>query len=418
MNKKVTTSLLLSTFFVVALASMVAAATVTFTFPTDESIQSAAITPNDGHNVTIDVTVAITTADVNVTNMSFYYRATSSADWIFIGTNTTLNATQYLFPWRIDNLTDGKSYQLNATAINESVDAIGTAIIDVDIDNTPPTIKIETLDSENKDATKFFFGDKVTLKCTRSDATIGYNNTNMTIIIPTSTTRDLVGETKTTGSTAAELEEVFTATKQLGVYTVLCAAVDKAGNRNATINTTFEIIKKPPQGSTRPRGFVNPVGKQIISGTSDLGVLTEAEPISLQMRKTGVVKMDVKGKNYEFSVKELTEAEVSLVAAGASVKIKKGESQEVDLDKDGKNDVKITYHKQFKKGSRATADVTFEAVTTPAKAGPQDDKMKKDVDKTPTKKDTATSTGSLVVIIIVVVVIVVVGYLLIKGKKK
>jgi uncharacterized membrane protein YfhO len=176
-------------------------------------------------------------------------------------------------------------------------------------------------------------------------------------------------------------------------------------------------VTKPPTKSTIPKGFENPVGKKVISGEADLGRLTVEKAISIQMKATSQVKMDIKGTTYTFTVKSFTENDITLQAGSTTISAKKGESTESDLDSDGTNDVKVTYHKQFKKGASATADVTFEAVTTPVAAPPKVDKPATDTTTEPiaTKQN---KTGTMLVTIIVVIVIIVVGYFLIKGKKK
>tara|TARA_Y100000310_G_scaffold338661_1_gene429003 strand:- start:3425 stop:4738 length:1314 start_codon:yes stop_codon:yes gene_type:complete len=437
MDKKRFITYSFSSLILFLFVGIVSAATVTIHFPLAGSIQNVNLNGVDGGNITINASVEIDGGDLNITMVNFSYRLNSASDWILISydslsgndtdminggnsTNLTSNAGNhtYSFPWNITGLADKSTYELNASAYNDTVLVGSTVVTGIIIDKTNPTSKLEILDPvTNKEKTKFFFNDKVLLKCTRSDATSGFNQTNVSLMIPESSTIDFVEKsTATRASTEVAYEVTFTDTNVLGDYIVYCGVTDKGGSLNGTTNATFSILTKPPQGSTRPKGFVNPVGKKIISGTTDLGRLAE-KAISVQMRKTAVVKMDIQGTTYDFTIKELSEESVTLMAGPAEVTMKKGESAEADLNGDNTNDVMMTFHKQFKKGRSATADITFAAITTPVKAPGADSDTDADV-----KKDTAgkgaSSAGSFLVTIIVIIVIIVVGYFLIKGKKK
>ena len=415
------TAFLLPILLFLFLALPTDAATVTFTFPTSSSLQSANITPNDGQNVTLDVTVAIATADVNVTNVSFYYRKGSSGSWIFIGTNTTLNHTQYLFPWRIDNLTDGATYQVNATAINESVDAIGsTTVTGITIDNTEPgvTLNFEDPTDNNAEKTKFFFGNDVNIVCTRTDATSGFNYTNITLDAPNSNLIESLEQNTDTGTASRELRSTYSTTKTLGFYTVYCSSTDKAGNTNSTANKTFEIVVKPPQGSSifASENFKPPVAKILIGiGTvAKLGPLTETG-ISRQMAPTAEAIVTIDGKEHSIKLKEITDSTGTFtINNNFDATIKKGEVKPLDVDADGKDDMSIELHKKFKN----KADTTFKLLTV--QTGPSTP-TPPTVD-TPTKTPT-TSTKSegrswlaigLWAVVIILIILVAVHFL--KGK--
>ncbi|MEK6903682.1 MAG: hypothetical protein AABW64_03490, partial [Nanoarchaeota archaeon] len=297
--------------------------------------------------------------------------------------------------------------------------AIGSATLtSLVIDHTPPAVTVEILDKDtNTPKSKFFFGDEIKVRCTRSDPTAGFNDTNLSMFIPSSALANILSKTTKVGSASEAIDEIFKDTKTLGTYVAACNSQDRAGLVNATQNVTFEVVIKPPTKSTVPKGFENPVGKKVISGEADLGRLTAEKAISIQLKATSQVKMDIKGTTYIFTVKSFTENDLNLQAGTTTITAKKGESAESDLDGDGTNDVKITYHKQFKKGASATADVTFQSVTTSVAAPPKVDKPATDTTTEPIPT-TPNKTGTMLVTIIVVIVIIVVGYFLIKGKKK
>ncbi len=432
MDKKRFMTYSFSSLFFLLLVGFVSAATVTIHFPAANSIQNVDFGSVDGGNITINASLEIAggeTINITVSNFNYSYRTSSSADWIKIHyaslygnesfnlTSNEGNAT-YLFPWNITGLADGTNYELNVTAFDNGTVISSVTATGIIIDTTNPTSKLEILDPvTNKEKSRFFYNDKVLIRCTRSDATAGLNETNITLSIPESTTVDFTERTtETAGSTGIAFDVLFKDTGKLGDFIVFCGVQDKGGSFNRTENATFTMVTRPPGGSTRPKGFESPVGKKILSGETDLGRLAE-KAISVQMRRTAVVKMDVKGTTYTFTVKELSEESVTLMAGPNEVTMKKGESAEADLDGDNTNDVMMTFHKQFKKGSKATADVTFESITTPVKAPGADKDAGADVKKDTVDKK-ASSAGSLLVTIIVIIVIIVVGYFLIKGKKK
>lgn len=428
MNRKIT-NVSLSVFFLLVLIAfvsmVVSAATVSINYPYTGSFLTASQAGNGTHiNVNISVnTLAI--GDMNVTNVSLSYRTAPGGAWFPVGMNDTVNKTgdkgntTYSIAWNISTLTDGTTYELNATAFNQTV-AIGVATLTgITLDHTNPAVTIlEILEKGTSTSkSKFFFGEEILIRCTRSDATAGFNNTNISVFAPNVGRPEIIVLTNKIGTVAEAVEEIFKGTQQLGEYVVACSTRDRAGLVNASINGTFEVITKPPQGSTRPAGFVNPVGTKIISGEADLGRLTPEKATSVQLKTSTRVRLDVQGTTYTIIVKSFTEDALTLQVGSDEVTVSKGEPMELDLDNDGTNDMKVTYHKQFKKGSSATADVTFEAVTTPVKAPtkPSEPSESTTTEKAPTQQSAA---GSLLVAIIVIVVIIVVGYFLIKGKKK
>ena len=427
MNKKSFTVSFLASLFLLLCVGYVYAATVTLHLPSSNSFLNSEVSGTAG-NITLNASVTIDNLEVNVSNVTFWYRTSPSGSWIPIGVNNSGNITAdkgnmtFLHFWNISTLADGATYEVNATANNDS-EAIGSVVSTVvTIDHSTPGVTIEALDPITENVkTEFFFGDKILLRCTRDDAFSGFNDTNISLMLPGTSISggvfDFFERTAQTGTTSASYEVTFEDTRELGDYFVICGVKDRAGLNENSTNLTFSIITRPPQGSTRPAGFVNPVGTKIITGEADLGRLTSAAPISVQLRKGSNTKLDVKGTTYTFSIKELSEGSLTLSAGNNDVTIAQGASSEADLDGDGSNDVKITYHKQFKKGSRATADVTFAEVSTPVQAPPSAGETGSDTGKEPVAAK-ASSTGNLLVTVIVIVVIIVVGYFLIKGKKK
>ncbi len=289
----------------------------------------------------------------------------------------------------------------------------------LEINNAGPDTIIKTRDRINNEKTTFQATDLVKIVCTRSSAVGNYNETNITIKTPTDNFFSLVGEDFTTAKTSSDFTVEFTSTETLGDYVAMCFSIDEYGLMNVTSNTTFTVVKKPPRSSSAfaNKDFKAPVGKKIVTGSEDLGKVSEAGD-SRQLRKGSSLKVDVKGESHTITVKALSPTEVTLTIESTpqEVVIKKGETLDVDVDQDGQNDLAITFHQQIKTGERATADVTLKAVSTPAEP-------KKDTTKQPPTVDTdkgvlGSASGSLIVVVIVIIAIVIIGFALIRGKKK
>ncbi len=287
------------------------------------------------------------------------------------------------------------------------------------INNAGPNVVIKTRDRLDNEKTTFQATDLVKIVCTRSSAVGNYNETNITIKPPRDNFFSLVSEDFTRSTTSSDFTVDFTATEELGDYVAMCFSIDDYGLMNVTENITFTVVKKPPRSSSAfaNKDFQAPVGKKIITGSEDLGKVSEAGD-SRQIRKGANVKVNVKGESHTITVKALSPTEVTLTVESTpqEVVIKKGETLDVDVDQDGQNDLAITYHQQIKTGERAAADITLKTVATPAEP-------KKDTTKEPPKVDEkegilAGGSGSLIVVVIVIIAIVVIGFALIRGKKK
>ena len=331
-NKQTFTVLGLWIIFLLSIG-FATAATVTIHFPLSKSVQNAAVTGAtvDGGNLTINASVEIDGGDLNITMVNFSYRTGPSADWILISydslsgndtdminggnaTNLTSNAGNhtYSFPWNITGLADGSTYQLNASAYNDTVLVGSTVNTFIVIDQTNPTTKLDVLDpATKKTKTKVFFSDSVILRCTRTDATIGYNDTNMSIKTPIDTQVEHLEKSTRDQTVSEDFDVTFKRTKNLGDYLVLCSTTDKAGNINSTTNYTFEVVTKPPTGGSPylNEDFKSPVATVIIGAgsSSAIGPLTESG-ISRLVAKTATAIFTVYEKEHSFTVKELNES--------------------------------------------------------------------------------------------------------------
>ena len=298
---------------------------------------------------------------------------------------------------------------------NQSIDNAGHSIL---FDVFGPRVSIKFLDTNNNEKTKFGATDKVKIVCTRSSALSNFNDTNLSIMVPAGSQFDSLESSSTRASAATDFTVEFSQTRELGDYTAACFSVDDNSLLNDTVNSTFTIVTKPPRSTSAfaNPSFQRPEGQKIVSESEDLGKISE-QGTSRLLKKGSIVKVDIKGETHTITVKELSLTALTLTVESTpqDVIFNKGETKEVDVDGDGQNDLAITFHQQYKTGTRATADVTMKAISTPAEP-------KKDTTKEPTTKDDETSTGSFagsaIVTIIVIVAIVVIGFALIRGKKR
>ncbi|MBI1972604.1 hypothetical protein HYS50_01210, partial [Candidatus Woesearchaeota archaeon] len=247
-----------------------------------------------------------------------------------------------------------------------------------------------------------------------------FNDTNMSIQTAGGGSFDLIGTDTGRGTSSSDFEVTFTDTLELGDYTVACYSVDDYGLVNDTTNTTFTIVKKPPRSTSAfsNKAFQKPEGQKIVSETEDLGKVPE-KGTSRQLRKGASLKVDIKGATHTITLKDLSPTAVTLTVTSTpqDITINKGETKDVDVDDDGQNDLAITFHQQVKTGSRATADLTLKAVSTPA--APKKDTGRPGAPKTePSGIIPGGFAGSAIVTIIVIIAVIVIGFALIRGKKK
>ena len=91
----------------------------------------------------------------------------------------------------------------------------------------------------------------------------------------------------------------------------------------------------------------------------------------------------------------------------------KGESKNVDIDQDGKDDIQVTFHKKFDKH----ADITVQLMASDKEIGEEDKKGETQKDTTE-EKQKGNKKGSVFVVAIVIIIIVIVGVVLVRNKRR
>ena len=136
--------ILASILFIFIFASLVNAATIT-----SQHINSDGVI-NGTFN--LSVRVAITAVDVNVTNVTWFYRSGTSGAWTPINSSGLLNFISYQTLWDTTAVADGTTYEINITSARANVTSLNLSgalhISGIDIDNTAPTSSTLTFDRE------------------------------------------------------------------------------------------------------------------------------------------------------------------------------------------------------------------------------------------------------------------------------
>ena len=245
------------------------------------------------------------------------------------------------------------------------------------------------------------FGDKIKITCRNTTAdNLNFNlTTNISVRSPGQTSFIPFAESS---------PATFEATSNLGTYRVMCNLTDSTGNVNST-NSTFEVERKVLSRGNPPTGA--PVGKKIVSSgsTENLGDLT-SDGESRLVGPGGKLSFSANGEDHSLEVKSATEDSVIVILQSEPVEvtIAKGNSESVDLNGDGKDDVTVTYN-GLQKGR---ADITLTEITrVPGEEGAEPAPA-------PVAEEKSSAASTFWIILIVVVVVIILALVLVKSGKK
>ena len=293
------------------------------------------------------------------------------------------------------------------------------------IDLTKPSADIAFLDLGGVEQTSFGPNAEVKVECRRNDPISGFNRTEIFVRSPSDSSpvsKKVDTASATFGTSQFTTEHIIPSeeTQQLGEYFIECAVDDQAGNR-FTNNKTFEITTQAPSSSSafKVPGFSAPVGKiKVSSGVTADGGRLSTEGLSRLMQVGASLKLDIKGIDHTITVAQLADESVTLNIASEpiTITVQKEQTVDVDLDKDGTNDLAVTFHKRFPAGGKH-ADLTFSLVSTPSVVT-EEDEGQTTPPPTDDKGIIKASKAGLIVTILVIVVIIVVGYFMLGKKKK
>ena len=220
----------------------------------------------NGTKNTITVSIALTGNNRNVTNVTFYYRTSSTDSWIAFATNGSggvgglQNLTAYSNNFDVSGLTDGESYELNSTAFNDTnmagLIAIGsTTTTSIDIDNGNPTTPILNVDRTQIEPLK-----SVELSCTSTDT----GDSTLTFLLHLAKPDNQGGtlSLKANQTEKSQNDQSYTATFDagstdiLGIYSATCMVIDDVG-KYPTNSTSIEITVKSEDDEVIGGGGIN-----------------------------------------------------------------------------------------------------------------------------------------------------------------
>ncbi|MEM4266799.1 MAG: hypothetical protein QW404_01965 [Candidatus Nanoarchaeia archaeon] len=256
--------------------------------------------------------------------------------------------------------------------------------------------------------------DSITYKCEGSDSGAGVYMYKFTLTKPDSTT------TSTSFSTSDEATFSGDDTSQFGTYTVKCTVLDYAGNEESATSgdsETFRVISSLSSYSTSG------------GGGEEVGV--PAFDIDLSTSESGEVKA-LQGAVKKFTLDGTTEHTMTFVAVTSnsvtlefasdpvSVTLNVGDTKEVDIDGDGKNDLSVKLVSVI--NSKADVIINRAAppvVTPPAEQPPAETPP---AEQPPAAEqevvEEEAGTAWIWIVLLIVLVVLVVGYFLLRKKKQ
>ncbi len=350
-----------------------------------------------GKNMTTNVTwYATLISTSNGTNNG------SASVPMILGTNSSLNGT-YITVNTKGLLANG-NYTITMNATNSTVPLGGgeshiqDIVTNVYIDNEAPAMSVSLSDSDDK----LFTREEQTVTCRAVDPDIGLASNNMQLVKPNGDTidkGDVPSFTFKDADTAAS-----------GTYKAKCIASDKVGNK-AEVEKEFTVRVRSSSGTTE-------------GGPSYDYTFEEKDTVVASGREGSTKTFTFDGiETHTLEFVTVTETSVTLRISSTPQEftLSVGGSQDVDINDDGKVDVKVT----LTIIDALRASVTLDKLAGAAMIG--EAPTPGEEPGAPTTADRAPGAGiaperagsaTAIIIIIVIVIVIVGGYLLwSKGKK-
>ena len=366
-------------------------------FPLIEFTSSTNANNTFSNKNSILINVSIT--ENNEANITFrLFNSTSSVnETVFSGSNLTVNRS-------IDVSLSGsnlnRKFTYNVTIVNKANDANTTETRTITLDNTNPTATITEPSS-----TTITVSNSIKYTCDCSDGLSGVN---------TCTTKLTKSGGITIEKTGSGTEHTFTGTdtNEAGTYTVDCTAKDTAGNSGTATQKSFNALYSGAGGSGGGAGgggsggggggsagssTNNPV--TIKQGENiDVGTLSTTETYT-SIAKEGTVSFTVTGSSHSAKVLEVRDTSITVEISSTPqvLTLTVGETKDVDLTDDGKNDLSVT----LKSITNSKADLVFKSLEVSA-PGEQPSGEKPGVVTGKEAKPSLTWLWLLIVIIIII----------------
>ncbi len=361
--KKGVLPLLIAFSFSIALVS---AAIVTVDTP------SAATYGNTG--LTMGVTFDPSGLD-NATGANYSVKLNSATSWTVVSTtivNTSDGQALWNYTFGTTNFSTDASYDLNISLQIANGTVYEGTVTNVTHDASNPNVTVNILEgSQETDVTSAAesdYGEKVIIECNPNDAVSDVNTSKSYISVkyPSLSTFENITLTTTT-NTSIRGEVSATIMADLGIFEIFCYVYDNAGNLNQTSYnlTTITVVKTGNSPFIDPE-FEPPIANKVIGRdyiedfAGKYGALPEQGEARL-IKKDGGIKLLLADEEHTIEVQEIGEDSVTLLISSDPFTIEIGVNQTemVDVNADGKNDLEIYLHKIHQR----SADLVFKEIT-------------------------------------------------------
>ncbi|MEK6826206.1 MAG: hypothetical protein AABX90_01095, partial [Nanoarchaeota archaeon] len=320
---------------------------------------------------------------------------------MILGTNSSLNGTYITF--NTINLATG-NYTISMNATNSSRFNVGAAtdvediVTNVYIDNLAPAMSVSLSDSDDK----LFTREEQTVTCGVADPDTGLASNNLQLVKPNG---DTIDKGDVPSFTFKDADTAAT-----GTYKAKCIASDKVGNK-AEVEKEFTVRVRSSSGTTE-------------GGPSYDYTFEEKDTVVASGREGSTKTFTFDGiETHTLEFVTVTETSVTLRISSTPQEftLSVGGSQDVDINDDGKVDVKVTLTIIDALRASVTLDKLIGAAMIGEAPTPGEEPG------APTTAERAPGAGiaperagsaTAIIIIIVIVIVIVGGYLLwSKGKK-
>ena len=260
-------------------------------------------------------------------------------------------------------------------------------------------------------------GGSIVYECTSSDNTGGSGIKKYTL-----TLTKPQGGTVVKNPSDGKVTFSSTDTNDLGTHQVKCEVEDNVGNIGSTTTTaTNDFVVLASTGGAGGGGGGGSSGSGSTTVEAEADEVVEAGQVTTEgtnfvVAVQGTVSFNVGTSSHTAKVIEIVGDEVTIEIASHEptiVKLTVGESQELDLDHDGTNEVTVTLNRI----TEGKADLTFSSTVTPEEAAEIERGAEEIVTAPEEEAAEGVGTGTIVAIIIVIVVILGIAYFVFWRKK-
>ncbi|MDO8556305.1 MAG: hypothetical protein Q7R96_03980 [Nanoarchaeota archaeon] len=371
--------------------------TVAIVSPSNSTNQTAgSLTMNMSHTTTIDA--------LEVISYPLTCTFLSSGANASITNTSRISGNHTLF---INASMTERLHKLRGTCVDATTGAVGNSpLIDFTRDATAPFNANATASSSS-----VAYGSSVDLACVSADSISNLSNASLYVQPAGLSGFRVVAFNFTTNNASFS----FTETRELGEYLVNCTVTDYTGNQNSS-TISFEVVRIVSDQKT-PLSVIKKANEEKSSsalvvargGSTNLGTLGAAESIAAGADAS--LKFSVVGEEHTLTINEITAdaLTVTIESTPQEVTINKGASEDVDVNGDGVNDVRVTYNGM---DSKKRADLTVEALEQPA-----DGAAPSTPEPTPTPAVETSGSSTMWIVIIAIIVVVIIGYFVMRRKQ-